>query len=33
MLDPANVWQYNNHEGGGAYRAVEKVRFLRGLWG
>jgi len=27
------VWQYNNHEGGGTYQAVEKVGFLRGLWG
>lgn len=27
------VWRYNNHEGGGTYQAVEKVKFLTGLWG
>jgi len=27
------VYQYNDHEGGGAYQTVEKVRFLNGLWG
>ena len=27
------VWHYNNHEGGGSYQAVEKVRFLKSLWG
>lgn len=27
------VWQFNNHEGGGTYQAVEKVRFLKALWG
>jgi cephalosporin-C deacetylase len=27
------VWRYNNHEGGGTYQAVEKVKFLAGLWG
>jgi cephalosporin-C deacetylase len=27
------VYSYNHHEGGGSYQAVEKVRFLRGLWG
>jgi cephalosporin-C deacetylase len=26
------VWQYNQHEGGGDYQAVEKVKFLAGLW-
>jgi cephalosporin-C deacetylase len=26
------VWQYNQHEGGDCYQAVEKVRFLTGLW-
>jgi cephalosporin-C deacetylase len=27
------VWRYNNHEGGGSYQAVEKVKFLTDLWG
>jgi cephalosporin-C deacetylase len=27
------VYQYNDHEGGGNYQTVEKVRFLTGLWG
>jgi cephalosporin-C deacetylase len=27
------VWRYNNHEGGGSYQAVEKVKFLTSLWG
>jgi cephalosporin-C deacetylase len=27
------VWRYNNHEGGGSYQAVEKVKFLTNLWG
>jgi len=27
------IWRYNNHEGGGSYQAVEKVKFLAGLWG
>jgi cephalosporin-C deacetylase len=27
------IWRYNEHEGGGNYQAVEKVRFLQGLWG
>jgi cephalosporin-C deacetylase len=26
------IWRYNHHEGGGAYQAIEKVRFLTGLW-
>ncbi len=26
------VWRYNHHEGGESYQAVEKVRFLAGLW-
>ncbi len=26
------VWDYNDHEGGGTYQAVEQVRFLVGLW-
>jgi len=25
------VWSYNNHEGGGTYQAVEKVKFLKKL--
>lgn len=25
------VWQFNNHEGGGTYQDVEKIKFLRGL--
>jgi cephalosporin-C deacetylase len=27
------VYEYNNHEGGGIYHALEKTRFLRSLWG
>jgi cephalosporin-C deacetylase len=27
------IWQYNEHEGGGNYQMVEKIQFLRGLWG
>src|SRR5262245_23053690 len=27
------IWRYNHHEGGGAYQAVEQVRFLATLWG
>ena len=26
------IWRYNHHEGGGAYQAVEQVRFLANLW-
>jgi cephalosporin-C deacetylase len=26
------IWQFNNHEGGGAYQVVEKVKFLNRLW-
>jgi cephalosporin-C deacetylase len=26
------VWQYNQHEGGESYQAVEKLRFLRQIW-
>lgn len=27
------IWRYNHHEGGDNYQTVEKVKFLRGLWG
>ena len=27
------IYTYNNHEGGGDYQTVEKVKFLKGLWG
>lgn len=27
------VWRYNHHEGGGPYQTIEKVKFLRSLWG
>ncbi|MCD6291315.1 MAG: acetylxylan esterase [Anaerolineae bacterium] len=27
------IYRYNNHEGGGPYQQVEKVRFLTGIWG
>jgi cephalosporin-C deacetylase len=27
------IWRYNDHEGGGSYQAVEKIRYLAGLWG
>jgi cephalosporin-C deacetylase len=26
------IWRYNNHEGGGNYQTVEKVKFLNNLW-
>jgi cephalosporin-C deacetylase len=26
------IWRYNHHEGGGAYQAVEKVRFMAEQW-
>lgn len=26
------VWEYNQHDGGGAHHALEKVRFLQQLW-
>jgi cephalosporin-C deacetylase len=26
------IWQYNQHEGGQSYQALEQVRFLQGLW-
>jgi cephalosporin-C deacetylase len=26
------VWQYNQHEGGESYQAIEKLRFLKELW-
>lgn len=27
------VWQYNNHEGGESFQALEKMKFLTALWG
>lgn len=27
-----NVWPYNDHEGGEAFQAVDKVKFLTGIW-
>ena len=27
-----NVWTYNDHEGGEAFQAVEKIKFLTDLW-
>jgi cephalosporin-C deacetylase len=27
------VWEYNNHEGGASFQHLEKVKFLRALWG
>ena len=27
------IWRYNHHEGGDGHQDVEKVRFLKGLWG
>lgn len=27
------IYTYNHHEGGGNYQSVEKVKFLRALWG
>jgi cephalosporin-C deacetylase len=27
------IWRYNHHEGGGSYQAIEKLRFLAGVWG
>ncbi|MBP7818378.1 MAG: acetylxylan esterase, partial [Phenylobacterium sp.] len=26
------VWRFNNHEGGGDFQTVEKIRFLRSIW-
>jgi cephalosporin-C deacetylase len=26
------IWRYNHHEGGESFQAVEKVKFLTGLW-
>lgn len=26
------IYHYNHHEGGGEYQAMEKVKFLRGIW-
>jgi cephalosporin-C deacetylase len=26
------VYQFNHHEGGGEFQAVERVKFLRGMW-
>lgn len=26
------IYEFNRHEGGGEYQAVEKVKFLRGIW-
>jgi len=28
-----HVWPYNNHEGGETFQTVEKLKFLRGLFG
>jgi len=27
------VWRFNNHEGGDVHQAVEKIKFLTGIWG
>jgi cephalosporin-C deacetylase len=27
------VWSYNDHEGGATFQNIEKVKFLRNLWG
>ncbi len=27
------IWSYNNHEGGGTYQAMAKLKFLRERWG
>jgi cephalosporin-C deacetylase len=27
------VWRYNHHEGGGSFQTVEKLRFVRDIWG
>ena len=26
------VYNYNNHEGGESFQAVEKIKFLKSLW-
>ena len=26
------VWRFNNHEGGGDFQTVEKIRYLRNIW-
>ena len=27
------VWRYNHHEGGESYQTIEKIKFLRNIWG
>ncbi|HZQ06798.1 MAG TPA: acetylxylan esterase, partial [Anaerolineae bacterium] len=27
------VWEFNHHEGGEVFQAMEKVKFARGVWG
>ncbi len=27
------VYPYNEHEGGGTYQTIEKIRFLTSMWG
>jgi cephalosporin-C deacetylase len=27
------IWHYNHHEGGDSYQTLEKVKYLRGMWG
>ena len=27
------IWEYNNHEGGETFQTVEKLKFLKGLFG
>jgi cephalosporin-C deacetylase len=26
------LWEYNNHEGGGTFQTIEKLKFLKALW-
>lgn len=27
------LWRYNHHEGGDSYQTLEKIKFLKGIWG
>ncbi len=30
---PIRIYPYNEHEGGGTYQTIEKIRFLTSMWG
>jgi cephalosporin-C deacetylase len=27
------IYEFNNHEGGGNYQTIEKIKFLQSIWG